>query len=111
MTTNGSVSISIEDARNVLLDTALTITLCVKHQKNMIDDVLNFTKLDSKLIVLAPEAVQPLKILSDILKMNKPELAQADFEGPLDMQASFTDLGIDMFSLILVECHRSSSTP
>lgn len=27
--------------------------------------------------------------------MNKPELVQADIEGSLDVQASFTDLGID----------------
>jgi signal transduction histidine kinase len=85
----------MEDARDVLLDTAQTITLCAKHQKNIIDEVLTFSKLGSKLIVLAPEAVQPLKILSDVLKMNKPELAQADIEGSLDIQASFTDLGID----------------
>jgi len=55
--------------------------------------------LDSKLIVLAPEAAQPLDIITDVLRMNKPELAQADIEGSLNVQASFTDLGIDHFLL------------
>jgi signal transduction histidine kinase len=97
--TNGSIGLLTEDARNVLLDTAQTITLCAKHQKNIIDEVLTFSKLDSKLIVLAPEAAQPLKIISDVLRMNKPELAQADIEGFLDIQSSFTDLRIDYVTL------------
>jgi signal transduction histidine kinase len=95
----GSLGLLTEDARNVLLDTAQTITLCAKHQKNIIDEVLTFSKLDSKLLVLAPEAVQPLRIMSDVLRMNKPELAQADIEGSLDIQSSFTDLGIDYVTL------------
>ncbi|THZ05569.1 hypothetical protein D6C95_02763 [Aureobasidium pullulans] len=98
-TIEGSISNLTEDARNVLLDTAQTITLCAKHQKNIIDEVLTFSKLDSKLIVLAPEAAQPLDIITDVLRMNKPELAQADIEGSLNVQASFTDLGIDHFLL------------
>ncbi|KAI5247613.1 hypothetical protein E4T42_05902 [Aureobasidium subglaciale] len=93
--TNGSGCLLTEDTRHVLLDTAQTITLCAKHQRNIIDEVLTFSKLDSKLLMLAPEKVQPLKILSDVLKMNKPELVQANIEGSLDVQASFTDLGID----------------
>jgi signal transduction histidine kinase len=93
--TNGSIGLLTEDARNVLLDTAQTITLCAKHQKNIIDEVLTFSKLDSKLIVLAPEAAQPLKIISDVLRMNKPELAQAEIEGFLDIKACYKDLDID----------------
>lgn len=98
-TRTGSVSSLAEDARHVLLDTAQTITLCAKHQKNIIDEVLTFSKLDSKLIVLAPEAAQPLKIITDVLRMNKPELAQADIEGSLDIESSFKDLGIDYVTL------------
>lgn len=97
--TNGRVSILTEDVRDVLLDTAQTITLCAKHQKNIIDEVLTFSKLDSKLLVLAPEAVQPLKIISDVLRMNKPELAQADIQGSLDIESSLKDLSIDYVTL------------
>jgi len=61
--------------------------------------VLTFSKLDSKLIVLAPEAAQPLRIISDVLRMNKPELAQADIEGSLDIESSFKDLAIDYVTL------------
>jgi signal transduction histidine kinase len=95
LTTNGYSSMLTQEVRDVLLDTAQTITLCAKHQKNIIDEVLTFSKLDSKLLVLAPEAVQPLKIISDVLRMNKPELAQADIEGSLDIEPSFKDLNID----------------
>jgi signal transduction histidine kinase len=95
----GSLRILTENMRNVLLDTAQTITLCAKHQKNIIDEVLTFSKLDSKLIVLAPEAVQPLKVISDVLRMNKPELLQADIQGSLDIQASYKDLDIDYVTL------------
>jgi signal transduction histidine kinase len=94
-----NLRILTEETRNVLLDTAQTITLCAKHQKNIIDEVLTFSKLDSKLIVLAPEAVQPLKVISDVLRMNKPELLQADIQGYLDIQASYKDLDIDYVTL------------
>ncbi|KAI4764447.1 hypothetical protein E4T52_03328 [Aureobasidium sp. EXF-3400] len=97
--TNGHGSTLTQDVRDVLLDTAQTITLCAKHQKNIIDEVLTFSKLDSKLLVLAPEAVQPLKIISDVLRMNKPELAQADIQGSLDIESSFKDLNIDYVTL------------
>ncbi|KAI4853813.1 hypothetical protein E4T44_00610 [Aureobasidium sp. EXF-8845] len=97
--TNESLGILTEEARNVLLDTAQTITICAKHQKNIIDEVLTFSKLDSKLIVLAPEAVQPLRVISDVLRMNKSELRQADIEGNLDIQSSYKDLDIDYVSL------------
>jgi signal transduction histidine kinase len=49
--------------------------------------------------VLAPEAVQPLKVISDVLRMNKPELLQADIQGYLDIQASYKDLDIDYVTL------------
>lgn len=78
----------------MLLDTAQTITICAKHQKSIIDEVLTFSKLDSKLIVLAPERVQPLAIVTTVLKMIKPELDYADIHGTVDVQKSYTDLAI-----------------
>ncbi|KAI5195415.1 hypothetical protein E4T39_08238 [Aureobasidium subglaciale] len=84
-----------EETRAALLETAETITICANHQKAILDDVLTFSKLDSKLIVLAPESVQPVTLLNGVMKMTKSELAHADILCSLDIQSSYTDLGID----------------
>lgn len=36
-----------------------TIDLCISHQRNIVDDVLSFSKLDSSMLSLAPKPSQP----------------------------------------------------
>lgn len=88
-------SVLTEDARHLLIDTAHTITLCAKHQKGIIDEVLTFSKLDSKLLVLAFERVQPPTIVESVLKMVKAELEHADIHGSMVIQQSYIDLAVD----------------
>ena len=83
------------EARDSLVDVAHTITLCAKHQKNIIDEVLTFSKLDNKLLVLAPESVQPPAIVASALKMVKAELEHADIEGTVNVDSSYTSLAVD----------------
>lgn len=88
-------SILSAEARASLADAAQTITLCAKHQKNIIDEVLTFSKLDSKLLVLAPERVQAPTIVQSALKMVKAELEHADIQGSVVIQQSYIDLAVD----------------
>ncbi|QSZ32681.1 hypothetical protein DSL72_002260 [Monilinia vaccinii-corymbosi] len=65
-----------------LIDDAIeatdTIIYCAMHQKRIIDDILTLSKLDSNLLVVSPEASQPLHIIHDALKIFGSELKQAD---------------------------------
>lgn len=64
------------DARALLesnVDNANTILLCATHQKRVIDDVLTLSKLDSTMLSVTPVAVQPEKVIDDVLKMFEGE--------------------------------------
>lgn len=88
-------SVLTADARHMLVDTAQTITICAKHQKSIIDEVLTFSKLDAKLLVLAPERVQPPTIIESVLRMVKAELNHADIHGSMTIRQSYKDLAVD----------------
>ncbi|KAI9651068.1 hypothetical protein NHQ30_001105 [Ciborinia camelliae] len=65
-----------------LIDDAIeatdTIIYCAMHQKRIIDDILTLSRLDSNLLVVSPEASQPVNIIQNALKMFESELKQAD---------------------------------
>ncbi|KAB8292244.1 hypothetical protein EYC80_007986 [Monilinia laxa] len=65
-----------------LIDDAIeatdTIIYCAMHQKRIIDDILTLSRLDSNLLVVSPEASQPVHIINNALKMFESELKQAD---------------------------------
>lgn len=45
------------------IDAAETIQLCAQHQKNIVDDILTISKLDSNLLMIAPVSIQPVKVV------------------------------------------------
>ncbi|ESZ92001.1 putative histidine kinase M2QJp [Sclerotinia borealis F-4128] len=55
-----------------------TIIYCAMHQKRIIDDILTLSRLDTNLLVVSPEASQPVQIINSALKMFESELKQAD---------------------------------
>jgi signal transduction histidine kinase len=83
------------DARDSLVDIAANIQLCAKHQRHIIDEILTFSRLDSKLLVLAPERVRPSEIILSVLKMLKAELDHADIQGSMELHQSYIDLAVD----------------
>ncbi|KAK2609179.1 hypothetical protein QQS21_002261 [Conoideocrella luteorostrata] len=66
------------------LEAASTISLCVQHQKAIVDDVLTISKLDSNLLVITPVAAQPAAVLKRAVKMFEPELQANDFRVVLE---------------------------
>lgn len=42
-----------------LLDATDTILLCVAHQSSLVDEILQFSKLDAAMLTLAPHISQP----------------------------------------------------
>lgn len=78
---------SLADQVAEIIDAADTILVCVSHQSVLVDDILNFSKLDSAMMSLAPSVSQPKWALSQQLKVFQAELKNnhIGFEYALDV--------------------------
>ncbi|KAK7998912.1 hypothetical protein PG991_014587 [Apiospora marii] len=85
---------STEDVENCL-DAARTISLCVQHQKSIVDDILTVSKLDSNLLVITPTPAQPTEVLRRAVKMFEPELQAKDIQMVTHADESFRRLDVD----------------
>jgi signal transduction histidine kinase len=81
------------------IDAADTIILCAQHQKRIVDDVLTLSKLDSHMLTVAPVDVQPLNIMSRVLKMFEPQTASAGISLNMIVDESIGRLGVDWVRL------------
>lgn len=81
------------------VDAARTISLCVQHQKNIVDDILTISKLDSNLLLITPTASQPIEILERSVKMVDPELQAKDVELVFKVDDSYKRLAVDWINL------------
>jgi signal transduction histidine kinase len=88
-------SVLTPDLRHTLLDTAANIQLCANHMKQIAEEVLTFSRLDSKLLVLSPERIRPSETVQSVLKMVKAELNYNQIQGSVEIQQSYVDLAID----------------
>jgi signal transduction histidine kinase len=88
-------SVLTPELRHTLLDTAANIQLCANHMKQIAEEVLTFSRLDSKLLVLSPEKIRPLETVQSVLKMVKAELDYEQVQGSVEIQQSYIDLAID----------------
>lgn len=78
-----------------IIDAADTILVCVSHQSVLVDDILNFSKLDSAMMSLAPSASQPKWVLSKQLKVFQAELKNNHIGFEYAMDASFVEFAVD----------------
>lgn len=62
------------------------------HQKNIVDDVLTISKLDSNLLVITPDKIDPVELIKRAMKMYEAELMRADITAALDVQKSYNDM-------------------
>lgn len=81
------------------LDSAQTISLCVQHQKSIVDDILTISKLDSNLLLITPTPSQPDQILSRALKMFDSELQAKNIEAKFQVHPSYQKLNIDWVNI------------
>jgi PAS domain S-box-containing protein len=85
---------SLEDVESCL-DAAHTISICVQHQKSIVDDILTVSKLDSNLLVITPVAAQPLEVVKRAVKMFEPELQAKSIQMVYKAHQSFEDLAVN----------------
>lgn len=81
------------------VDSAQTISLCVQHQKAIVDDILTISKLDSNLLLITPVPSQPVQILARALKMFDSELQAKAIEASLDIHPSYTETHVNWVHL------------
>jgi signal transduction histidine kinase/CheY-like chemotaxis protein len=77
------------------VEAAQTITLCAQHQKQIVDDILTLSKLDSHMLMVTPIDVQPVSVVQRALKMHENEVRNADIDMRFIVDPSFTNMGID----------------
>ncbi|KAI1850884.1 hypothetical protein JX266_003549 [Neoarthrinium moseri] len=80
------------------LDAAHTISICVQHQKSIVDDILTVSKLDSNLLVITPVVAQPIEVVRRAVKMFEPELQAKDIEMVYEAHTSFQEISVDWTS-------------
>lgn len=111
-----------KEAFDTVSDAAHTISICALHMKVItlsqhshstltdmikviIDEVLDFSKLDSNLLVLAPERTRPLEVIGKALKMFEAELKSADIQTEIEelpSECSVTDVLCDPSRLLQI---------
>lgn len=96
-------------SRSIIAQATETISLCIRHQKKIVDDVLSFSKLDAGMLTLTPRPVEPHRRLATSLMMFRPELRQEkiEFEYKLDPSYQDCDVGwvmadMDRMSQVLI---------
>lgn len=67
----------------------------MNHQKNIVDDILSFSKLDAAMLSLNPKDCQPRRQLSDSLKMFMPEFRKQEISFKYECDYSYRDHKID----------------
>lgn len=78
-----------------VLDAANTIVYCVQHQKQIVDDVLTISKLDSDLLMVSPIPMQPMALVRLSLKIFKVELKMTNINLTIVEDSSLSTLGIE----------------
>jgi signal transduction histidine kinase/CheY-like chemotaxis protein len=71
-----------------------TINLCIQHQRNIVDDVLSFSKLDASMLSLTPKSSMPSRQLANSLKMFQPEFRKQSMKFGYRVDRSYTEHGI-----------------
>lgn len=92
---DAQASVLTPGIRQTLADIAASIHLCANHQKVIVEEILTFSRLDSNLLVLAPEKIRPSETVQTVLRMVKAELDYDNIQGSLQIQQSYVDLAID----------------
>ncbi|KAJ6089216.1 hypothetical protein N7499_004063 [Penicillium canescens] len=78
-----------------IIESAETISLCISHQKRILDDVLTFSKIDSSMLLLSPRSIQPNKYFAGPISLFRPQLQRNDIHFDYQADSSYADCGIE----------------
>jgi hypothetical protein len=105
-----------DDDHRAILDAAEIINLCAQHQKRIVDDLLTLSKLDAKLLLIAPERADPVNILQKMVQMYEGELHNTDIKTEVLVDQTLKHMAIDEViidpgRLLQVSKHSLERTP
>ncbi|THV79850.1 hypothetical protein D6D29_06570 [Aureobasidium pullulans] len=78
-----------------IVESTQTIILCAQHQKRIINDILTLSKLDARLLEVAPTEVDPVETVKHALRLYQQECQNADVETAIRINQSYDALAID----------------
>jgi signal transduction histidine kinase len=78
-----------------IMQAAEIISLCVAHQKKILDDFLVFSKLDASMVTLSPKVVQPRRCLGNSLTIFRPELRKQKIQFEYKLDHSYAETGVE----------------
>ncbi|KAF2834833.1 hypothetical protein M501DRAFT_999857 [Patellaria atrata CBS 101060] len=78
-----------------IIEAAKTINICVMHQKNIVDDILSFSKLDSAMLSLSPKSIRPKEGVANALKMFQTELRKQGIDFKYSVDISYQDCMVE----------------
>jgi len=81
------------------IDAAETIQLCAQHQKNIVDDILTISKLDSKILKITPVPLKPREILEESIRMFIGECSTEMIKLDAHIESSIEELHVDVLML------------
>ncbi|KAF1991692.1 hypothetical protein K402DRAFT_131530 [Aulographum hederae CBS 113979] len=77
------------------LEAAHTIRECARHQKQIADDILTISKLESGLFAITPGENRPVALIEDVLRMHHSEFESANIIDQIEILETVRQLGID----------------
>lgn len=87
-------SVRVHDETNTALcdieDMIHTVLYCGAHQKQLIDDVLTLSKLDSKLLTIYPAKVYPMDLLRQAIRVFDSEIRASGVQVSTNLDESIT---------------------
>lgn len=96
---SGKHGLKLESPADKLLDDAVeaadTIIYCAMHQKRIVDDILTLSRLDSNLLIISPEAEQPVQLVRNATKMFEAELKRTDMALEIREEESIRELNVE----------------
>ncbi|KAF2712760.1 hypothetical protein K504DRAFT_427362 [Pleomassaria siparia CBS 279.74] len=85
----------LSEVQASVIDSVQTILLCAQHQKRIVDDTLTLSKLESNLLLIAPDRMQPVSLIERALQMYDAELTDAAIAWSISVDESYKGLNID----------------
>ncbi|KAG9237820.1 aerobic respiration control sensor protein arcB [Amylocarpus encephaloides] len=89
---NDKIDPAIESVLEGSVEAAETIQLCAQHQKSIVDDILTISKLDSHLLLITPMEVQPVEMVTQVLKMFTAEAQMCNIDMRFIVERSWVEL-------------------
>jgi signal transduction histidine kinase len=93
--TRGYSEETLIEALQSNVDAAHTISMCAKHQKTIVDDVLTLSKLEHTMLSISPEPITLKNLVERVVKMFETDLSSHNIKLDTQLKSPLKKNGID----------------